>query len=85
MTDNLQHLTSMPKKNKKGYVSSTTIRSICFYVLVFCILAGVSMCVLAIWDFANEDVLWRSLATISVIAGGTLAFAFLNGLFADCN
>jgi hypothetical protein len=39
------------------------------------------MCILAIWDFANKDTLWRMVASCVVVAGGTALFAIANILF----
>jgi hypothetical protein len=38
--------------------------------------------ILAIWHFTGTDALWRTVATCAVIGAATLAFSFVNGLFA---
>ena len=36
---------------------------------------------LAIWQFAGTDILWRTVATCAVIGSGTVAFYWVNVLF----
>jgi hypothetical protein len=48
-----------------------------------CVRPGRRGGILAIWQFMGTDSLWRTAATCVVIAAGTLAFSWINGLF-DC-
>jgi hypothetical protein len=66
----------------RGYLNPTLVRSIAFWITSACILIAVVASLLAIWQFTGTDVLWRTVATCIVVAGGTIAFAFLNFLFA---
>ena len=47
-----------------------------------CILVAAVAAILAIWQFTGTDALWRTVATCAVIGAATLAFSFVNGLFA---
>jgi hypothetical protein len=38
---------------------------------------------LAIWNFAGTDILWRTVATCAVIGSGTVAFYWVNVLFGN--
>jgi hypothetical protein len=66
----------------RGYLNPTLVRSIAFWITSVCILIAVLASLLAIWKFTGTDVLWRTVATCIVIAAGTVAFAFVNSLFA---
>jgi len=44
-------------------------------------LVAVVACLLAIWNFAGTDVLWRTVATCAVIGGGMVAFYVINSIF----
>ena len=68
-------------KKSKGFFSPTIVRTISFAIISVCIVFSVVMCILAIWDFANKDTLWRMVASCVVVAGGTALFAIANILF----
>ena len=57
------------------------VRSISFWVTSLCILVAVLASLLAIWNFAGTDVLWRTVATCAVIGGGMIAFYVVNSIF----
>jgi hypothetical protein len=57
------------------------IRILDYSDLHFNLLISVAASVLAIWQFANTDTLWRTVATCIVVAGGTAAFALVNAAF----
>ena len=65
----------------KGYLNPKIVKSITFYIIAACIILSVIACILAIWDFAKEDVFWRMVATFLVIAMGSALFAFINNIF----
>ena len=65
----------------KGFLNPRIVKSTTFYIITTCIILSVIVCILAIWDFANKDVLWRTVATFSVIAMGSALFALINHIF----
>lgn len=67
----------------KGFFSPRIVRAAAFYIISVCIVASVVVCILAIWDFAKKDVLWRTLNSLVVVAAGTALFAFVNGVFGE--
>ena len=67
----------------KGFFPPAIVRAICFYVISFCIVASVVVCILAIWDFTKKDSLWRLIASFVVVGAGTALFAVVNGVFGD--
>jgi hypothetical protein len=73
------------KKSGRGFFPPALIKTIAFYIISLCILAGVVVCILAIWDFARADTLWRFASSFLVVAAGTLLFAFVNGIFGERN
>ena len=68
-------------KKIKGYINPKVVRGIAFYIISACIIFSVVMCILAIWDYANTDIFWRTVATLGVIGVGTAVFAYVNGIF----
>ena len=46
-------------------------------------LAPVVATILAIWEFAETDVLWRTVATCFVVGAGAAVFALVNNVFGD--
>ena len=72
---------SNSKKQKKGFLNPKVIRAISFYTISICIIFSVAMCILAIWEYADPDIFWRTVATLGVIGIGTAVFAYVNGIF----
>jgi hypothetical protein len=66
---------------KRGFLNPRLITKIAFWTTSACILIAVVACLLAIWDFAKTDVLWRTVATCAVVGGGMVAFYVVNGIF----
>jgi hypothetical protein len=71
----------LPRPRRRGFISRTVVRSFAFVVVTLCIIISVAACIMAIWDFADTDVLWRTVATCIVVIGGTVAFAIVNAAF----
>lgn len=69
------------KQGRKGFLNPKIVRAITFYIIIACLIFSVIMCILAIWEYADSDVLWRLVATFGVIALGAAIFAYLNGIF----
>ena len=72
-----------PEKRPKGFLNPGTIKLFSFITISTCIVGSVFVSILAIWDFTKSDVWYRSLATLAVIAVGTLIFALVNEKFGD--
>jgi hypothetical protein len=68
---------------RRGFLNPRGVLSFCFWTTTTCIVVAVVASILAIWEYTGSDVLWRTVATCAVIGGGTIAFAFVNMLFAD--
>ena len=66
---------------RRGYLNPDKVRAVAFWTTSMCIVIGVFAALLAIWNFSGTDVLWRTVASCAVIAGGTLAFAVFNAVF----
>jgi hypothetical protein len=71
------------KKSARGFFPPAIIKTVSFCIISLCILAGVVVSILAIWDFTRQDTLWRFASSFLVIAAGTLLFAFVNGIFGN--
>ena len=72
---------SQPSQSRRGYLNPSLVRSVSFWITSACILVAVLSSLLAIWNFAGTDILWRTVATCAVIGGGTVAFYWVNVLF----
>lgn len=70
-------------KSPKGFFPPRIVRSVAFCIISLCIVASVVVCILAIWDFAKKDALWRLIASFIVVAAGTALFAMVNGIFGE--
>jgi len=68
----------LAKRPKSGFLNADKVRALAFYAITLCIIVSVFASVLAIWDFARADVLWRTVATCAVIASGFMIFAIMN-------
>lgn len=69
------------RRQRRGYLNPHTVRAVSFWTTSGCILVAVVASLLAIWQFAGSDILWRTVATCVVIGGGTVAFYVINVLF----
>jgi sterol desaturase/sphingolipid hydroxylase (fatty acid hydroxylase superfamily) len=70
-----------PKGRRRGYLNPDRVKAVAFWTTCACIVVGVVAALLAIWNFSGTDVLWRTVASCAVIAGGTLALALFNVAF----
>ena len=68
-------------RQRRGYLNPHTVRAVSFWTTSACILVAVVASLLAIWQFAGTDTLWRTVATCIVIGGGTVAFYVITVLF----
>lgn len=69
------------KKQKTGFISPHKVRIATFCTVNLCLAVSVLACLLAIWDFAQQDVLWRTVATCVVLAMGMVLFSGINHAF----
>jgi hypothetical protein len=75
--------TSTREKRRKGFLNPRKIKIFSFITISICIVCSVMVSILAIWDFTKSDALYRSLATLAVIAIGTAIFSVVNEKFGD--
>lgn len=68
----------LPRKKPRGFLAPGKVRAFAFYIITLCIVVSVGAAVMAIWDFAKQDALWRTIATCIVVAGGCGIFAIVN-------
>ncbi|MBA7591449.1 hypothetical protein ES708_33606 [subsurface metagenome] len=71
------------KLGNKGFFNPKIIKTIAFALISLCIIGSIVLCIMAIWDYADRDTLWRMIATLGVIGLGSAVFAFINGVFGD--
>jgi|RhiMetdeSRZDD1v2_1073273.scaffolds.fasta_scaffold974891_1 hypothetical protein len=75
--------TSARGHEHRGYMNPRVVKGFAFVVITLCLVTSVVACILAIWQFADTDVLWRTVATCCVVAGGAAIFAVVNRVFGD--
>ena len=75
--------TSTREKRRRGFLNPRKIKIFSFITISICIVCSVMVSILAIWDFTKSDALYRSLATLAVIAIGTAIFSVVNEKFGD--
>ena len=63
------------RRRRRGFLDGDLVRGLAFWVTSLCILVAVVACLLAIWDFAGTDVLWRTVATCAVVGAGVISFS----------
>ena len=78
-----QDISPSEENKKRGYINPNVVKRFSFFVITVCIVISVVATILAIWKFAETDVLWRTVATCFVVASGAAIFAFVNAVFGD--
>jgi hypothetical protein len=81
MSENNNTLKS--NRRGRGYLNPDKVKAFAFIIITLCILLGVVVSILAIWDFAEKNVLYRTLATLAVVSLGCLLFSIVNERFGN--
>jgi len=66
---------------KRGFLNPRVVTKLAFWTTSACIVVAVVASLLAIWNFAGTDVLWRTVATCTVVGAGMVAFYVINVIF----
>jgi len=66
---------------KRGFLNPHVVTKLAFWTTSACIIVAVVASLLAIWNFAGTDVLWRTVATCAVVGAGMVAFYVINTIF----
>ena len=67
----------------RGYLDGRKVKTFAFIVISLCIIFSILVSILAIWDFAEQEVLYRTLATLGVVCLGCIIFSIVNAKFGD--
>lgn len=62
----------------KGLVNPIIVNVCSLIIITICILIAVTASIMAIWEYANTDTLFRTIATVAVIIVGVALFAKSN-------
>jgi hypothetical protein len=73
------------QQRRRGFLNPQIVRGLSFWTTSICLLVAVGASILAIWDFAGRDTLWRTVATCVVIGAGTTVFAWINHAFGEAD
>ena len=65
----------------RGYIHERKVRAIAFYIISLCVIVSILACILAIWDFVTNIILWKIVATCLVVASGCVLFTLVNLMF----
>ena len=71
------------QRRRRGFLNPHIVRAVSFWTTSICLLVAVGASILAIWDFAGKDALWRTVATCVVIGAGTIVSAWINSAFGE--
>lgn len=71
------------KLEKKGFFNPRTVKTIAFILISLCLVGSIIVCIMAIWDYADSDTLWRMVATMGVIGLGSAVFTYINRVFGE--
>ena len=66
---------------KRGFLNPRVVSKLAYGITSACIVVAVVASLLAIWNFAGTDVLWRTVATCAVVGAGMVAFYVINTIF----
>ncbi|MBB6430304.1 hypothetical protein [Algisphaera agarilytica] len=73
-----------PRRPRRlGVLPTKAVRTAAFGIISLSIFACGALCLLAVWDYANEGVPWRALSSLGIVAATMGAFAFVNELFGE--
>lgn len=83
MSDNDKITEKVANKKVRGFLDGSKVKTFAFTVISLCIIFSMLVSILAIWNFAEKDVLYRTLATLGVICLGCVIFSIVNTKFGD--
>jgi len=69
-----------PKKKttRKGFIHAQSVKKLTFTIVVLCLIISTFSCIMAIWDFTNDDALWRTIATSITVSLSMVIFNSIN-------
>jgi len=71
------------KFGDKGFFSPRVIKTISFTLITLCLVGSIVLSIMAIWDYADTDTLWRMIATMGIVGLGSAIFAYINRVYGD--
>ena len=81
---NNDNMTEKAKERKvRGFLNGRSVKAVTFTIISLCIIFSMLFSILAIWDFAEKDVLYRTLATLGVVCLGSIIFSIINERFGN--
>ena len=83
MSNNDNMIEKAKERKVRGFLNGRSVKAITFTIISLCIIFSMLFSILAIWDFAEKDVLYRTLATLGVVCLGSIIFTIINDRFAN--
>jgi len=71
------------KFGDKGFFNPRVIKIISFTLITLCLIGSIVLSIMAIWDYADTDTLWRMIATMGIVGLGSAIFAYINRVYGD--
>ena len=71
------------KLKNKGFFNQKIVKTMSFTLISLSIIGSIVLCIMAIWEYADRDTLWRMIATLGVIGLGSAIFAWVNGIYGE--
>ena len=63
---------------RKGIVNPKIFRIVCFVIIATATIVFTTISILAVWDFAKSDVVWRSLTSLAIIVVAVIVLMIAN-------
>ena len=83
MSNNDNIIEKEKERKVRGFLNGRSVKAITFTIISLCIILSMLFSILAIWEFAKQDVLYRTLATLGVVCLGCIIFTIINDRFGD--
>ena len=68
---------------RRGVFSVRAVRLLSFGIISISLFATTFLCVLSVWNYADKDIAWRSLATLGIIVVTMVSFTVINEVFGE--
>ncbi len=70
------------RRDRPGVLPSRLVRGVTFLILSLSILAACVVSILSVWGMTQDEVVWRTIATLAIMSGAAVMFVVVNERFA---
>ncbi len=68
---------------QKGFVNGRMVKLVTFTIITICLIGVIMLAIFSVWDYTDQDTLWRAMATLAIVGIGFFSFYVLNGYFGE--